>query len=96
MYITVADHWSEGAANVLLVASVAAVGFVSCYLSNRFKLDASMRLFVITFLIVRECVFSLPRLCVCLCCVLGLFRRAAVMHWPCFHSLKITRKTHPH
>lgn len=40
------------AAQVLMVAAAAAVGAVSCWLSNRYKLDASMRLFVITFLIV--------------------------------------------
>lgn len=39
---------------VFMVACAAAVGFLSCWLSNKFKLDASMRLFVITFLIVSE------------------------------------------
>ena len=38
--------------DVLMVVSTAFVGAVSCYLSYKFKLDASMRLFVITFLIV--------------------------------------------
>eukprot|EP00882_Tetradesmus_deserticola_P032897 GHRQ01037538.1.p1 GENE.GHRQ01037538.1~~GHRQ01037538.1.p1 ORF type:complete len:154 (+),score=48.84 GHRQ01037538.1:1272-1733(+) len=38
--------------HVFMVCCAAIVGFVSCWLSNRFKLDASMRLFVITFLIV--------------------------------------------
>lgn len=43
---------SDAASDALMVISVAAVGFLSCWLSNRYKLDASMRLFVITFLIV--------------------------------------------
>lgn len=52
----------DTAANVVLLVSVAGVGFLSCWLSMRFKLDASMRLFVITFLIVR-----LFCVCVCMC-----------------------------
>lgn len=40
------------AADVLMVVAVAAVGALSCWLSFKFSLDASMRLFVITFLIV--------------------------------------------
>jgi hypothetical protein len=42
------DGWDQ----VFMVCCAALVGFVSCWLSNRYKLDASMRLFVITFLIV--------------------------------------------
>lgn len=42
----------DPASDVLMVVSAAAVGALSCYLSFKFKLDASMRLFVITFLIV--------------------------------------------
>ncbi|KAF6265087.1 hypothetical protein COO60DRAFT_1114641 [Scenedesmus sp. NREL 46B-D3] len=42
----------DGVDHVFMVCCAAVVGFVSCWLSNRFKLDASMRLFVITFLIV--------------------------------------------
>lgn len=42
----------DPASDVLMVASAAAVGALSCYLSFKFSLDASMRLFVITFLIV--------------------------------------------
>jgi len=40
------------AADTVMVACAAAVGALSCWLSNKYKLDASMRLFVITFLIV--------------------------------------------
>jgi hypothetical protein len=42
----------DPASDVLMVVSAAAVGALSCYLSFKFSLDASMRLFVITFLIV--------------------------------------------
>jgi len=42
------DDW-----DALFLSFVAAVvGVLSCFLSDRFNLDASMRLFVITFLIV--------------------------------------------
>jgi hypothetical protein len=42
----------EVASDALMVVSAAAVGALSCWLSFKFSLDASMRLFVITFLIV--------------------------------------------
>jgi hypothetical protein len=42
----------DGVDQVFMVCCAALVGFFSCWLSNRYKLDASMRLFVITFLIV--------------------------------------------
>jgi hypothetical protein len=43
---------SDLASDILMVVAAAAVGALSCYLSYKFSLDASMRLFVITFLIV--------------------------------------------
>jgi hypothetical protein len=43
---------SPRGSDVLMVVSAAAVGALSCYLAFKFSLDASMRLFVITFLIV--------------------------------------------
>jgi hypothetical protein len=45
-----------------MVVSAAAVGALSCYLAFKFSLDASMRLFVITFLIVSERVGAQERM----------------------------------
>lgn len=45
-------HLPDEYDTIFLCTSAAAVGVLSCYLSNVFKLDASMRLFVITFLLV--------------------------------------------